>query len=262
MKKFTRNEFIEKARKVHGDKYDYSKVEYINNKTKVCIICPEHGEFWQNPYSHLHGIGCPKCSGMNKTTEEWIKMAKEVHGNKYDYSKTQYVDAKTRVCIICHEKDKYGNEHGEFWRFPNNHLHGAGCCKCRNYKLEDEIRNILNKNGIMFEEQKSFTWLKIDGINKNGKKTLDFYLPEYNVVIECQGIQHFKPIDFAHKGNIWANEKYKKTIENDKFKKNSCKEHGIDTLYYSNLGIEYPYKVYEDKNKLIQNIINNEDIRI
>lgn len=66
LKRLTKQEFIEKARAKHGCKYDYSKVEYINNHTKVCIICPEHGEFWQTPNKHLSGQGCPKCALMPK----------------------------------------------------------------------------------------------------------------------------------------------------------------------------------------------------
>lgn len=58
--------FLDKAYAVHGDKYDYSKVEYINASTKICIICPEHGEFWQTPMAHLRGHGCPKCGKKNK----------------------------------------------------------------------------------------------------------------------------------------------------------------------------------------------------
>ena len=92
-KKLTKEEFIEKAKKIHGDKYDYSKVDYINNRTKVCIICPEHGEFYTRPEVHLakNKHGCPMCFykeqsiRQTKTTEEFIKEAKEIHGDKYDY---------------------------------------------------------------------------------------------------------------------------------------------------------------------------------
>lgn len=118
------NKFIERACKVHGNKYDYSKVEYVNNNVKVCIICPEHGEFLQTPHNHLRGQKCPKCSGcIVYTTEKWIEAARKVHGDKYDYSKVEYINAKTKVCIIC-------PEHGEFWQKPNNHLMGKGCIKC------------------------------------------------------------------------------------------------------------------------------------
>lgn len=104
MKQICSENFIEKANKVHNHRYDYSKVNYINNREKVCIICPEHGEFWQGPYKHLTGQGCPKCGGTQKSNiDEFILKAKKVHGNKYDYSKVEYVNNKTKVCIICPE---------------------------------------------------------------------------------------------------------------------------------------------------------------
>ena len=122
--------FINKARKIHGDKYDYSKVEYINNHTKVCIICPIHGEFWQTPSSHLRGRGCLQCAiEENKknarrfTTDIFKERAKKVHGDKYDYSKVEYVNNTTKVCIIC-------PIHGEFWQTPKGHLRGDGCMRC------------------------------------------------------------------------------------------------------------------------------------
>ena len=108
-KKLTTEEFIEKARGVHGDKYDYSKVNYINSKTKIYIICPIHGEFEQTPSNHLHKNkpqGCPKCK-KNKlrlikslTSEEFIAKAIEIHGNKYDYSKVKYINARKKVIMI------------------------------------------------------------------------------------------------------------------------------------------------------------------
>lgn len=100
-KKVTTQDFILKARELHGDKYDYSEVEYKSSKEKVKIICPKHGPFWQTPASHLrkgHPSGCPLCNGGRKlTTEEFIQKAKELHGDRYDYSKTEYIDNKTKV---------------------------------------------------------------------------------------------------------------------------------------------------------------------
>ena len=122
-------QFIEEANKVHNNKYDYSKVKYINSQTKVCIICPEHGEFWQRLADHLNGKGCPKCaSNMQSDTENFIRRAKEVHGDKYDYSKAVYKSSFEKVCIIC-------PEHGEFMQTPHHHLEGHGCKKCANVKI-------------------------------------------------------------------------------------------------------------------------------
>ena len=123
-REMTTEEFIQKAKAIHGDKYDYSKVEYTHNKTEVCIICPEHGEFWQKPKNHLSGYGCPICSGRKKMrTIDFIKRAKQVHGDKYDYSKVNYNGNTEKICIIC-------PDHGEFWQRAGSHLRGFGCPKC------------------------------------------------------------------------------------------------------------------------------------
>ena len=120
----TTEDFIKKAKEIHGDKYDYSKVEYVNPKTNVCIICSKHGEFWQKPYNHLSGSGCPECIRHTWTTEDFIKKAKEIHGDKYDYSKVEFINTRTKVCIICHDLDRNGKEIGEFWQLPLEHLNG------------------------------------------------------------------------------------------------------------------------------------------
>lgn len=129
-KRLTTEEFIARAREVHGDKYDYSKVNYINSDTKVCIICSVHGGFWQTPYHHLAGNGCKKCAmktlqdNRRMTTERFIERVKEIHGDKYDYSKLHYCRPHEEVCIIC-------PEHGEFWQRAAVHLYnGSGCPKC------------------------------------------------------------------------------------------------------------------------------------
>ena len=224
--KYTTEKFIEKAKQVHGDKYDYSKVNYVDSHTKVCIICPEHGEFWQKPDNHLNGWGCKKCGlkisseKQTLTTEDFIKRAKEIHGNKYDYSKVNYIDTKTKVCIIC-------PEHGEFWQTPNNHLHGYGCKKCFESHMERDVAKVLNENNIKFEQEKTFDWLKYEN-----NLFLDFYLPEYNVAIECQGEQHFQPVDFSGKNYELAKKQFLLIQNRDKIKKTLCEKNGIKLLYY------------------------------
>lgn len=220
-KKLTTEEFIIKAKKIHGDKYDYSKVEYVNNKTKVCIVCPKHGEFWQKPNDHLLGDGCLKCGikqrfiNRVKTIEQFIQDSRKIHGNKYDYSKVNYVNALTKVCIIC-------PEHGEFWQTPGAHLWGNNCPKCVESHLENDVRVLLEHNNIKYEKEKLFDWL--------GKQRLDFYLPDYNIAIECQGIQHFKPI--KHFG---GDDKFKYTQKMDELKYKLCSTNGVDILYFSNV---------------------------
>ncbi|MEE3416938.1 MAG: hypothetical protein VZR53_16420, partial [Prevotella sp.] len=139
MAKYTTDIFIEKAREIHADKYDYSKVNYVNNSMKVTIICPEHGEFEQTPANHLCGKGCLLCGRkqtINKrssNTENFIIKAKEIHGDKYDYSKVNYVNNSTKVTIIC-------PEHGEFEQTPASHLRGSGCPKCAIIQNADRCR--------------------------------------------------------------------------------------------------------------------------
>ena len=113
-----------KANLKHDNKYDYSKVEYVNVRTKVTIICPEHGEFEQRPNDHLTGYGCPKCGGTQQlTTDDFIEKAKTIHGDKYDYSKSEYVKSHIKLTITC-------PLHGDWSVKPNNHLNGKGCPKC------------------------------------------------------------------------------------------------------------------------------------
>lgn len=133
-KKLTQNEFIKRANKIHGNKYDYSKVDYKGAEQKVCIICPKHGEFFQTPHRHLMGDKCPKCSQKAKlTTNEFIKRAKKVHGDKYDYSKTNYSNMNTKICITC-------PIHGDFTQIASAHLHGNGCPKCGSISTGDKKR--------------------------------------------------------------------------------------------------------------------------
>ncbi len=136
--KKTNRQFIDEAKLVHGDKYDYSKIEYKNNRTKVCIICPNHGEFWQNPHDHLRGIGCKKCwfdrhtKGQTLSKEQFLERCYKKHGNKYDYSKVEYVKLDVPVIITC-------PLHGEFIQKPEYHLEGEGCPKCGRIKANNSI---------------------------------------------------------------------------------------------------------------------------
>lgn len=241
--------FIKKANVKFNNKYDYSKVDMLNRRDdgKVCIICheldengEEHGEFWQKPNQHLYGKSCPKCGRRLKTTTQTIDEFKNVHGEKYDYSLVNYESSVKKVEIIC----KKCNHH--FFMTPHNHKKGKGCPICKESKLEKEIRDFLTENNIGFEEQKRFEWLKT---SNNNSQTLDFYLPQHNVAIECQGIQHFQKFTF-----FGGDEKFEKVKKLDKRKFDLCKEHKIKLIYFSNLGIIYPYKVFENKEELILEI--------
>ena len=212
----SKEDFVKKANKIHHDKYNYSKVEYDGALTKVCVICPEHGEFWQTPNSHLNSTGCPKCSGNYiPTTEEWITSANEKHNGKYDYHKVKYVKSTIKVCIIC-------PEHGEFLQKPTYHIQGQGCPKCNLSHMEHDVMNYLDERGIPYDYQKRFDWL--------GRQSLDFYLPDYNVGVECQGEQHFFPVKY-----FGGEKTFKKTLERDKRKKLLCEKHSIKLLYFGNV---------------------------
>lgn len=173
---------------------------------------------------------------MYMDTETFVNRSRKTHGNKYNYSKTEYINRTTKVCIIC-------PEHGEFWQDVNHHMNGHGCPKCNQSLLEKDIINLLDKNHITYEYNKRYKFL--DNLQ------LDFYIPEYKIAIECQGEQHFTPIDY-----FGGEEHYEKLISNDKKKLKLCKENGIKLLYYSNLKIDYPYEVIENKKVLLKNILN------
>ena len=128
----TTEEFIKKAKDKHGDRYDYGKLVYVKSTEKVEIVCSKHGSFWQEASSHMSkGYGCPKCGkekravSMNNhfSTEWFVEKSRVIHGNKYDYSKVDYVKNTEPVTIIC-------NTHGEFSQEPRSHMVGSGCIKC------------------------------------------------------------------------------------------------------------------------------------
>ena len=243
-KHYRRNtkEFIEEASVLHNNKYDYSKVNFVDTHTKVCIICPEHGEFWQTPHMHLQGKGCPKCGGTAKlTTEEFIQKAREIHGDKYDYTKTKYINNSEKVCIIC-------LKHGEFWQKANDHLSGKkGCPKCKlksQTKLYEKLKESFPNEEMLYEVGNS----KLDWID--GQR-FDIYFPKYNISVEYNGIQHYVPVE--HFGGKLG---FENTLKRDELKRKKCKENNCILFE-----VKYDY-IEEDYQKLvenIQNIINNYD---
>lgn len=157
---FTKDEFIERSRKIHGDKYDYSEVEYINNRTKVKIWCNTCQEFfWQTPDAHLSGCGCSKCAQKSREEKnrsniaEFIEKARNVHGDKFDYTESVYVNSSTKIkisCTVC------GNI---FYQDPESHLAGNGCPNCarilrgerESLSNEEFLERARNKHGNKFE---------------------------------------------------------------------------------------------------------------
>lgn len=180
MKKLSKHDFIYKSLKIHGDKYNYSLVEYKNNLTKVNIICQEHGIFEQTPGNHYSGKGCSKCAGNVKLkNEEFVEKAKNIHGNKYDYSKVEYKSNRINVEIIC-------LDHGSFLQLPTHHLKGVGCIVCAtNKRSEDNSKELVD----FIKDAKNIHGDKYD-YSKVVYKTNKF-----NVEILCSkhGIFHQRP---------------------------------------------------------------------
>jgi len=214
-KKLTTEEFIEKAIDIHGDKYDYSLVEYKNTTTKIKIICEEHGVFEQTPDNHINKkTGCPKCANnVRFTTEEFIEKANKKHDLRYNYSLVDYKNANTKVKITC-------STHGIFEQVPYEHLTGNGCPKCRLSKKELLIEKYLKDNNIEYESQKRF-----DDCRNIKPLPFDFYLPLLNMCVEYDGAQHFKSVEYWN-----GDEGLKYRQENDLIKTKYCNDNGIDLL--------------------------------
>ena len=142
-------EYIKRANEKHGYKFKYDLLpEVFLSTNKITIICPEHGEFTQNASSHLNGIGCPACSGLKKIDyNSFVKRSNEVHGNKYDYSKSIITNTRTKTIITC-------PIHGDFEQTPKNHLKGNGCPKCGKKYAKEWSKN--NYKQYINESQKRF----------------------------------------------------------------------------------------------------------
>ena len=176
--KVTTSEFIERAKAVHGDKYDYSKTFITSMVKNTTITCPIHGDFETRAANHLLGVGCSECSGNKKlTTESFIKKAHLVHGDRYDYSKVNYVGAKTKVVIIC-------KEHGEFEQEPTNHLMGSGCIKCA---------GICKSNTVEF-----ITRAKLVHGDKYDYSKVNYSTTNEKVSIVCSTHGEFKQTPYGH----------------------------------------------------------------
>ena len=210
-KRKSNDEFIREAQSIHHNRYDYSKVEYTNNKTKVCIVCPEHGEFWQTPSDHLNGKGCPQCAGNVRCDKDtFIEKAKRIHNDRYDYSKVEYVNAHTKVCIIC-------PEHGEFWQTPNNHLNGNGCPLCKNRKIGDGLRDTVEDFTKKSNEIHDITDCLKALSPQQRNREIDVYIPSLNLGIEYNGLH-------------WHSERLGKDKNYHLDKLNKCNEQGIKLI--------------------------------
>lgn len=297
--KSTKEMFIRKSINIHGDEYDYSMVNYINNKTKVKIICKKHGIFEQRPDNHIQNQKCPYCINNNikSTNEEFIRKSIEKYGHILDYSMVDYVNVNTKVkfickkhgvfyqipnnhlckkmkipCYKCSSEDRvlekkeiilklnnihngfynyskfeyfgYSNKsiiicpiHGEFTQKVHTHFLGSGCKKCSSSNGEKMISSILNDININYLKEHKFNDCK-DKIELK----FDFYIPQKNICIEYNGLQHYKEINFFG-GEVYFNGIKRR----DEIKLKYCKENNIQLIIF---------KYNEDKQRIKHLLFN------
>ena len=202
------------------------EAEYKNSHQRVPIVCPKHGIFYQSFTKHIKGLhSCPICTIERNSSlrrlgkDEFVRRAEEIHKDEngeslYIYDKVEYINCETPVCITC-------KKHGDFWQSPYSHLMGYGCKKCNLSHLEKDVMKFLNDKKIEFIYQaskKDFEWLNL--------QTFDFYIPKLNLAIECQGGQHFKPIE-----HFGGNEQFEIIKERDLRKFKLAKGHNLNIIY-------------------------------
>ena len=238
----TAEAFIAGAQKVHGNLYEYSNVNYVNDLTKVSIVCKLHGPFLQSPNSHRRGQGCPNCGKLEqarkltKTTEVFIAEAQKIHNNLYGYSKAKYVHGNKKVIIIC-------KVHGQFLQVPNDHLKGAGCPICKNSKGEKLVARVLDYLNISYQREVSFP----DLLGDINQLRFDFAVFKNNklfCLIEYDGSQHFMYKKGFHPSRVtfMLQKKY------DRLKDTYCNQHNIRLIRIS-------YKV-KDVEKYLKEHLN------
>lgn len=277
----TTDKFIERAKNIHGNRYDYSQVEYIHNAKPVRIICKEHGEFLQTPNVHLKPCNCPQCAGAGKkNTKIFIEQAKKIHGDKFNYSKVDYKKDREKVIIIC-------STHGEFLQLPNSHLQGHGCNKCKHETKSSKdsfLKKAINKHGFLYDYSKleykgskqkvtiicpthgdfeiiAYHHLSGKGCPKCFLKAqakifnmiilnfpnleiiwearlewlkgqrFDIYIPSINMAIEYNGKQHYEPIDYMGGNNEFLKTQQRDIIKREKCLQNNCELHELKYDY-------------------------------
>lgn len=229
-------DFLRKCRDRHGDKYDYSLVEYTGSQNKVKIIF-EGKVYEQKAGAHIHSSGMIERVILKKTTKQFIKEANEIHNFRYDYSKVEYANNQSKVIIGC-------AIHGDFEQVSSSHLSGAGCPHCSESKGEKKISKFLDLNEIEYIRQKKF-----DGcVGVRYRLPFDFYLPEYRTAIEFDGKQHYEPMEFF--GGL---ESYNRLKVNDKIKSDYCEDNYIDLIRIRYDQIDRVFDILKEslKNKVL-----------
>ena len=207
-RKYTNDDFLEKANEIHGDTYDYSNINYVDLQTKIKIICKKHGEFLQRPITHYEGHGCTLCAiqqnsdKQRNSLEDVINMCKNRHQDTYDYSQVEYINSKIPIKIIC-------KKHGIFNQLVYEHIKGSGCPRCRNKteaKLYEKIITIYPSLQTQFKQN----WCM-----KKSYLPYDFCIPELKIIIELDGAQHFRQVrNWSSPEEQFKNDKYKEECAN------------------------------------------------
>lgn len=221
------NNFVARAQEIHGDRYCYDAVDFVDMRSKVAIRCPEHNlTFYTAPFNHLHPerpTGCPECGREKQASlssmgaAEFARQAQEMHGSQHEYDLVEYVNNREKVPIRC-------VNHGVFMQTPGAHLSGSGCPLCVGSRMEKRIALLLRRWGVSYVAQHSFS-----DCRRAHPLPFDFAIlsTDGNLcgVIEYQGDQHFRPVDYfgGQKGFLYRQ-------QNDKIKHDYCHERGIPLL--------------------------------
>ena len=237
------DDFLIEFQSRYGEEhYSFHKEQYINRKEKIEVKCNFHNiTFKISPRDLLRGRNCLLCAKEIKhkklvsSTEEFIKKAEKIHGNKYDYSKVNYIDKLTKVIIKCNMCNN------EFEQRPDIHLRGSGCSECnKESKGEKRIEEILNSKNISFERSKNFEDLK-----DVKYLTYDFYLPDYNLLIEYNGKQHYRGDSIFFKN---AKNSFHRQLHHDWLKRKYANKNNFNYLVIS-------YKDYNKTQEKIEEIL-------
>lgn len=235
-------DFIDKAQRMFGDRYDYSLVVYKNATDKIIIQCKNHGNFLMSPNDHLSGHGCKECGRLTtiqsrrSCKKKFLEQATIVHSTRYDYSEVVYTNNSTKVKIIC-------PTHGAFWQSPNNHLNGQECPRCNLSRGEWAIEKYLISNNISYCCQKTFDDCRNPLTNR--KLRFDFYLPQNNMLIEYDGTQHFRCGGLVNGQHRITLRELSDIQAKDTIKTDYAKSHGIRLL-------RIPYTEFSSINKLLE----------
>lgn len=222
MRKLTTGQFILDCGKINGGKYDYSKVVYVDSKTKVEIICPVHGPFLQLPNNHrLLKQGCPDCGLTSRTTSrtksnsDFISKVTIKHNDFYNYSKTKYTGSDNKIEIIC-------TLHGSFWQTAGSHLGGSKCPSCAGLKKLSTSEFISRSKKL---HQGRFTYNNTIYVNSHTKLTItceihgDFAQEPTNHLFlrrgcpKCAG-RNKTTSEFIEKSNIIHRKRYNYSMTN------------------------------------------------